>query len=183
MVGDSAGNLYVAGSASKATITGYTTTTVKGKTTQTPIYSYVGHWLVRKSTNGGATWVLVDDDCLFPSQSAVLVSAMGEDLTGNVYVVGAAGPQSDEHAIVRSNAGGMWTTIDDYSGEKLARYTGFTTGADGTLYAAGRGGTGLASNFLIRSAPGPAPALAPASTLFSATTISDADLATDVIGA
>ena len=145
VVGDSAGNVYVAGEAYKPAIVGYNSTNHK------PIYKNISHWLVRKSGNGGASWSINDDFQLTANASAKAYAA-GVDLAGNVYVAGEAfDSTSHDHAIVRSNAGGSWSVSDDYTGyDGLgAEYNAFVTDSTGNLYAAGTDDNG----WLIRSQP------------------------------
>lgn len=93
---DAFGNLYVAGSGSNATITGY-------NENKTPIYSYTSHWLVRKSTNGGASWSTNDDSYLGPDSGADAICF--DPQTGAMEVGGSVGNITGIcQAIVRSNA-------------------------------------------------------------------------------
>ena len=149
VVGDLAGNVYVGGNGQKATttITGYT------KNHQ-PIYSTTTsvHWIVRKSSDGGASWSVNDDYQLSLSDPnpAAVPSAVGTDLAGNVYVAGTANGSADvAHAIVRTNAGGSWSTADDYPN---ASASAFAVDSSGNLYAGGRNLYG-AGSWIVRSLP------------------------------
>jgi hypothetical protein len=176
IVADSSGNLYVGGSATKATITSYTTKTVHGKPTQVPVYTNVSHWIVRKSTNGGASWT-TDDDFQLSSVKFAGVAALGVDRAGSVYAAGSSTDSSNaEHAIIRTNEGGSWAISDNYTGASqdghpyagsIPRYQAFTTDSDGNLYAAGREGSAADQNFFVRSAPDPTAMSAPATVMSS----------------
>lgn len=87
---DSAGNIYVTGTSTN-----------------------VSHWIVRKSANGTA-WSTIDDFVYASGQQALAYSA-AVDGSGNIYVVGSAGPTKN-HWIVRksTNGGTSWTTVDDF---------------------------------------------------------------------
>ncbi|HEV2687166.1 MAG TPA: hypothetical protein VGV35_01390, partial [Bryobacteraceae bacterium] len=81
----------------------------------------VVHWLVRESINGGTSWSTVDNFGLGGTLSSA--GSVGADLAGNIYVAGSASEASGtSHGIIRSNAGGSWTTVDvtgrtgDYNG-------------------------------------------------------------------
>jgi hypothetical protein len=140
VVGDLAGNVFVAGFDSNSS-----------------------DWTVRKSSNGGASWT-ADDDYKYPGSLYSHSFGMGTDLAGNVYVVGQVQITGvGRHGVIRTNAGGSWSTVDDVSG----MYWAFTVDSSGTLYAGGSNTTGS----LIRCAPGPAP-LAPAAA-FSSMQIAD----------
>ena len=93
---DASGNIYVAGSANVA---------VKRTVT--------AHWIVRKSSNGGATWSTVDD---YVGGAAHALSA---DSNGNLFVAGTAGGNG---WIVRERlaGSGTWQTVDNLSGGTAA---------------------------------------------------------------
>ena len=84
--GDAWGNLYAVGRGDK---------TYKGSTQS--------HWLVRKSSNGGASWATVDD---FLGGNAY---GFASDSNGNLFVTG-------QGWIVRKNPGGVgvWQTVDSF---------------------------------------------------------------------
>jgi hypothetical protein len=101
---DPAGNIYVVG------------------TTQT------GGWIVRKSSNGGATWATVDDfqNCVttvistkpYRTQTicyAARAQSVAADTMGNVFVCGYTVAPDGSHWIVRKRSGGTgpWQTVDD----------------------------------------------------------------------
>ena len=75
-------------------------------------------WLVRRSTDGGATWSNVDVFQLASSKSSVAMgiaaSTSGIYVTGHAYNLNKGVVSS--HWIVRksTNGGNSWTTVDDY---------------------------------------------------------------------
>jgi hypothetical protein len=170
VTGDAAGNVYAAGLGQAAVVTGYSR---GGK----PIYSTVNHWIVRKSVGGNSGWSTVDDYLPSNAIDAEPID-VGVDLAGNIYAVGYAGApwQDATDAIVRTNAGGSWSTSDDFAGPAgtAYAYNAFAVDSAGTIYAGGDD-MGLASNTtFVRSTPGPAApdASATRSTLFSSIAIS-----------
>jgi hypothetical protein len=75
-------------------------------------------WLVRKSSDGGATWSTVD---LFqyPSGKGAYPWGLGADGSGHIFVAGNATDKGGfDHWIVRAsaNAGQSWTMVDDVKG-------------------------------------------------------------------
>ena len=147
---DLSGNLYVAGYGQKATIAGYTKN-------HTPTYTYANHWLVRKSSNGGATWN-TDDDVYPGSPGASDAYAICVDpQTGAMDVAGYLNDSAGlAHGIVRSNAGGSWATVGDYTGPTMtgAFYDGIASDPAGNLYAGGESDlSDFSSVWLIRSLP------------------------------
>src|SRR5207253_10704396 len=102
-------------------------------------------WLVRRSTDGGATWSNVDTFQLSSSESSV---AMGIGATASgIFVVGSASAVNkgvtSSHWIVRksTDGGNSWTTVDDY---QLAPDSGsqarcIAKDANGNLFVAGSG--------------------------------------------
>jgi hypothetical protein len=173
VVGDLAGNVFVAGNANVRTLTGYT----KNKT---PIYRSEDKWLVRKSAGGQKdSWTTNDN--YEPSESGRWVGAMGTDLAGNVYVVGQtwAGEGGSSYGVVRTNStnssGTPWTTVDRYGpeDERDVGYEAFTTDSNGNLYAGGNYWSDNDNGWLIRSAVGPA---APPVATFSSASITDGSL-------
>ena len=131
---DPAGNLYVAGESGGV------------------MDSRGFHWVVRKSLDGGTSWSTDDD---FPQGNRA--TAIGSDASGNIFVAGFAPDASgNQHAIVRSNVGGSWNTVDDYvsgNGPNPESYNyALTVDSAGNAYA---GGGDLDSNWFIRSSPGP----------------------------
>jgi len=94
---DSAGNLYAAGTYSDAADPNIT-----------------DHWFVRRSADGGATWLTVDDVAPFSGSWFNQANAIAADGAGNVYVVGYMNTISTGGAwIVRKSAGGAsFSTVD-----------------------------------------------------------------------
>jgi hypothetical protein len=95
---DAAGNLYAVGMGGTAAGFGITSS----------------HWVVRKSTNGGASWATVDN---FQLQGANTSAArFTKDSSGNLYVVGSARPNFSGHWLVRRNPAGTgsWSTVDNF---------------------------------------------------------------------
>jgi hypothetical protein len=169
VTGDAAGNVYVGGYAGAAVITGYAR---NGR----PIYGTRVHWIVRKSLGGNSgSWATVDD-YLPAGNISANPFAMGTDLAGNVYVAGTTRPASGiAHAIIRTNAGGSWSTSDDFTGRggEWTYYSGLAVDSAGTLYAGGAYGDAAPPTF-IRSMAGALPPSAPASG-FSSTSIAQDD--------
>jgi hypothetical protein len=66
------------------------------------------HWVVRRSTDGGATWSTVDDYVSAPDAWATEPNAIAADAAGNVYVVGYYNDDSANGYgwIVRKGIGG-----------------------------------------------------------------------------
>jgi hypothetical protein len=106
---DTHGNLYVVGSAQ-----------VPSKR------SSVWHWLVRKSSNGGASWTTIDD---FAGGQA---SVCATDSNGNLFV---AGNGSTSAWTIRENLAGTstWQTVDTFTGGA----TSITADHQGHVYVGG----------------------------------------------
>lgn len=100
------------------------------------------HWLVRKSTDSGMTWSLVDDYQLLPGKSS-LVRKIRINSSGDIFVIGSANDNSSSHGIVRrSHDGGFtWITIDDFqlSSGKNASSDDLAFDSVGNIYIAGYG--------------------------------------------
>jgi hypothetical protein len=113
-IADNAGNIYVVGWASSA-----------GN----------GHWLVRKSTDGGQTWANVDDMTggTIPSQGC-FVPGVG------LFVVGSGSPSVpgvSGWTVRRSlNGGATWTTVDAPFGSSAGAWSVASDSA-GNIYVAG----------------------------------------------
>jgi hypothetical protein len=120
-------------------------------------------WLVRRSTNGGATWSNVDTFQRSSSQPSIAMG-VGADAFGNLYVVGSGNVAykggSYGHWIVRksTNGGNSWTTVDDYqvAADDPAQARCFTADANGNLFVAGsRGAWGAYPNhWIVRKSAG-----------------------------
>src|SRR6266699_646862 len=120
---DSAGNLYVAGEA-------------YGQTDP------ANHWVIRRSSDIGATWSLVDD--FAPGSPQTQPFGLATDAAGNVYVAGVANHVGVNDLVwtVRKGMGGTsLTTVDTYQLSQNLNSRAFGVGADasGNIYAVGQG--------------------------------------------
>lgn len=117
---DPSGNIYVAGGANNLSMS--------------------GNWLVRKSTNAGATWNLVDSfaDVTVPAASA---RSIGLDGTGALIVGGESNvPPDGYHWFLRrsTDLGQTWTVRDDLAPIRFsASARGVTVSGAGDLFVAG----------------------------------------------
>lgn len=119
---DTSGNVYVVGMGADA--------------------SHEVHWLVRKSSDGGLTWVTVRDlnysaDFDFSMANAIEVNSLGE-----IFVVGTVGPFGRRHWWVEKSvdAGVTWKTAGDYNfiAGHEAEANGVAIDRTGNIYVAGR---------------------------------------------
>jgi hypothetical protein len=115
---DNSGNLFVAGLANDA--------------------KRVGHWVVRRTANGGANWVVVDDlPWATPSQMSVMsfVPTVGTFAVGSLYVNGV-----NVWLARRTLDGGQtWASADTYqliSGQE-AYARGVSSDSQGNIYVVG----------------------------------------------
>src|SRR5439155_14450068 len=127
----------------------------------------------RKSADGGANWS-VNDSFQIPTMSNE-PCGMGTDLAGAVYAAGQITDSSGiDHAVIRSNLGGTWQTVDDFqlaAGMQAENY-GFARDPSGNVYVAGCAiDAGGAPHAIIRSPCTAAPRPA-AKTVFSTLAIS-----------
>jgi hypothetical protein len=193
VTGDGLGNVYVAGTSNEKVLTGYTYTTTKVKgqivTTATPHYNYFDHWIVRSSATGNSGSWSTSDDFLASGVIDSYPYAIGADPAGNIYVAGGnLNPGANSGStVLRTNAGGSWSTSDTFDGPSGSQqeYAAFAADSEGNLFAGG-GGLDAVGNYtgaFIRSMPvsTPAPA-APTTNLFSTSAISSSTLASDVLG-
>lgn len=79
--------------------------------------SNISHWIVRKSTDAGASWTTVRDYNFAASKDALAYSVL-IDGAGTVYVAGAADTTASgaKHWMVQksTDGGSSWTMVDDY---------------------------------------------------------------------
>jgi hypothetical protein len=117
--------------------------------------SSYGHWLVRKSANGGASWATVDDTQTFSTGDQAALG-FGADSNGNLYVAGwasaskTAGPY---HWIVRKNPGGTgaWATADNFADVSSAEAHGISADTIGNVFVGGQGSPATdAVHWLVR---------------------------------
>ena len=134
----------------------FTNVIKSGKTTST--LTYYG-WVVRRSTDNGATWQTVDAFSFDSGYGTgnfygASVFGLGADALGNIYAVGSAdevtskaggtrGPTIVSHWVVRksTNAGASWTTVDSSLTEIGLGFnpvaSGFAADSNGNLFVAG----------------------------------------------
>ncbi len=102
----------------------------------------IAHWLVRKSTDAGATWALVDDYQLIPGKYST-ARKVRINSSGDIFVIGSANDNTSTHGIVRrsQDGGSTWTTIDDYqlSSGKSASCNDLSFDGVGNIYIVGYG--------------------------------------------
>ncbi|MFT3837797.1 MAG: sialidase family protein [Myxococcaceae bacterium] len=118
-----------------------------------------GHWLVRRSANGGTSWSTVDD---FADPTTPASWANAATTVGNSVMVGGVhneSPQNWSHWIVRqsSNQAQTWTTISDVPGIMYGdSVLAMDTEPSGAVWAAGYNydGTGYRWQVRRRSATG-----------------------------
>lgn len=162
---DNAGDFWVVGRGQKVT----TTTTLTGYDRKhQPIYTTTSvlstDWIVRKSIDGGATWTTDDDFVMFAAHRDT-ASSIAIDPSGAVYVGGGATDDGGVlDSIVRTNAGGSWSTSlvkHALNGEGDARgYAVMMADAFGNIFATSIGASPLvhelpAAPALLSAAPDP----------------------------
>jgi hypothetical protein len=118
---DNSGNVYVVGWGQDQTVVG----SGKHATTQTTI-----HWLVRKSSNGGQSWNLVDDVTGPSANGAAYVPGAGVFVAGGRFITGS-------WLVRRSPTGepGTWSTVDGPFAQGAARAVGGDN--QGNVYVSG----------------------------------------------
>ncbi|HUP57295.1 MAG TPA: hypothetical protein VM598_07585, partial [Bdellovibrionota bacterium] len=96
-------------------------------------------WIVRRSTDGGASWATVDD---FFTGGECLAEAISVGASGNIYVAGYADAYPYRWYVRSSSDGGnTWGTLEAFryaAGQSSSAYA-VTETAPGILYAAGCG--------------------------------------------
>lgn len=111
-------------------------------------------WIVRKSTDDGASWDIVDDFELAPG-----LGAGGGDVAvaddGRIYVLGGATPVGTEtHRIVRrsDDDGASWETVDDfvYAPGHASYTSGLGIAPDGSIWSTGQSGSATMSHWIVR---------------------------------
>ena len=114
-------------------------------------------WVVRRSTDGGATWQTVETFQLSSGKTAE-ASGIGTDALGNLYVVGYAwtpsGSLNAVHWMVRksTNGGTSFSTVDDFGTTSSAQR--FVATPSGDLYVAGFTSTATGNHWIVRKNPG-----------------------------
>lgn len=101
---DSNANIYVSGYASDA--------------------SFNTKWIVKKSTDGGATWTVVDTFSEASNLSAGAYSLM-IDSNDKIYVAGYASESNYKQRLtvrVSANGGSTWSTVDRFNSNSVASY-------------------------------------------------------------
>ncbi len=122
---DPTGNIYVVGWGHDQTVVGSGNHT----TTQTTI-----HWLVRKSTDGGQSWNLVDDLSGPSANGAAYVPGAG------IFVVGPRFVKNTYPWLVRRSATGepgTWSTVDNPFANVSSAARGVCGDRQGNIYVAG----------------------------------------------
>lgn len=111
-------------------------------------------WLVRKSTDAGATWSVVDS-FQYASTYGSHAFAVAGDGAGDVYVVGNGNSASSAHWLVREspNGGASWSTVDDYqlSAGAIAAAESVGTDLAGNVYVVGAANDGAGAHTIIRT--------------------------------
>jgi hypothetical protein len=117
--------------------------------------NYVEHWVVRKSTDGGATWQTVDD-----YRYAADYYSRAQGLTVSGGTVYAVGKSRDFWVTRRSTDGGStWSTIDQYQLDTQWNSQANSVAADaaGNVYVVGEGVKGpkmsRTANWVVRKLP------------------------------
>ena len=139
-----------------------------------------GHWIVRKSTNGGMTWTTVDNAQL-QTKADSIPAAFARDSGGNLFVVGYGKMRNSikTHWVVRKNAGGTgaWEPSEVYqlAAGQDAKATGIAADGSGNVFVGGHGTDASgASHWLVRRSP-PLTASATSATFSSQTISADGD--------
>ena len=145
---DSAGHLYVAGTAQ-------TTTLIPGS--RPKAYHLTNWWIVRESNSGAAgTWSTIDNSQNWSPAVAGGAWAIAPDAAGDIYAAGSGYvTNAGESGIVRvrSAATGTWSTSD------VTPFLGFdhalTVDTFGNIYTGGESGDGFSNlgDYFIRSLP------------------------------
>jgi hypothetical protein len=117
-------------------------------------------WVVRRSTNGGATWSEINAFQLQSGRNSTALG-IGADASGNLYVVGRGDASPKRNTVVRhwlvrksTDGGNSWTTVDDFvaSGDAEARC--FAATSTGNLYVAGTANSSNGTHWIVRKSSG-----------------------------
>ncbi|MBI3851028.1 MAG: exo-alpha-sialidase [Verrucomicrobia bacterium] len=141
---DWTGNLYVGGFANINVTTKKTTTTTY-------------NWIVRKGTNGGATW---NTQVVIPTGGNCMLNGLDADPVGNVYAVGLVDDTTGHHRWIvekGANQGASWTLVDNYGPLLTAFATAVTCDAAGGVYVCGLAllPSGTQGHWVVRKQVGP----------------------------
>jgi hypothetical protein len=113
----------------------------------------IAEWILRKSSDGGATWTTVDDFS-YVAGKASAGHGLGKDSTGNIVAVGSVqDSQGSVHWLVRRpNSLGVWQTADDYQlvAGQFAEADGAVTDASGNLLVIGHANNAISSHWIVR---------------------------------
>jgi len=112
-------------------------------TAKTQSSPYRSGWVVRKSSDKGATWSTIETFVPYSNTGSQEATGIASDSSGNIYLSGYTEDDSGDNLwTIRkfSSAGNSWSTVDDFK-----TGTGFTDalaksvriGKDGTVFAAG----------------------------------------------
>lgn len=131
---DSAGNLYSVGQG---------------------VRDGVKYWLVRKSINKGATWMVVDE---YTAESGLDSAALAIATNGNtIFVVGSAATNTgapNYYWVVRrsTDSGASWATIDSATGDigKYVEATAVAIGTNGQIVVTGSLHDGAKTTWSVR---------------------------------
>lgn len=111
-----------------------------------------GSWVVRKSSDAGSTWSVVDT-FRFSTTDNSHAFGIASDSAGNLYVAGLGGQilqkASRPHWIVRRGiAGGTsWTTVDQFQGSNgSAQAFGVAVDSNDNVHVTGTGWSGSSSS-------------------------------------
>ncbi len=149
---DAQANLYLGGDAFTTTTTGTGKNAVKTTTYE---------WVIRKGSNGGATWNTL---ALLPLGIAQCYTGalygVGADPMGNLYAVGKVldALNYPRWIVVKStNQGASWAVVDDYGPLHSGFAQAIASDAAGNVYVCGGAWfpTGLQQHWVVRKQVGP----------------------------
>lgn len=113
-----------------------------------------GLWITQRSSDGGGTWVTIDN--YRPRKGNAAPHAIALDLQGNVYVAGNEDTGQGAHILVRrSSPGGAFSTVDSWQPSKgIAAALAIATDSSGQVYVGGYATDGTPNqrrdHFLVR---------------------------------